>query len=172
MKDDSAASFDGRAIANFVLDYCDRRKRSVSNLSLQKIVFFCHAWSLTRLGKPLIRHSFEAWQHGPVLQYLYREFKDFGEQPVTSRARRLNPLTGQKEVVAYDFDMPTDALLTEVVDFYSRMSAYDLVALTHVRGGPWEEVWHHGGSVNPGMKISDDEIARFYSKIRAPFVAQ
>jgi len=171
-KDSSAVTFDGRAVANFILDFCERRDRPVSNLSLQKIVFFCHAWSLTQRQKPLIRHSFEAWQHGPVLQYLYREFKEFDDRPIESRARKLDPLTGQKQVVTYDFDGHTAALLEKVVDFYSQMSAFDLVALTHVRGGPWERVWHHGGTVNPGMKIDDNEIARFYSKISAPFVAQ
>jgi uncharacterized phage-associated protein len=172
MKDPSAKTVDGRAVANFVLDYCDHHGRSVSNLSLQKIVFFCHAWSLTRLERPLIKHGFEAWQHGPVLQYLYREFKEFDDRPIASRARKLDPLSGQMQMVTYDFDGPTKALLDEVVDFYSQLTAYDLVALTHVRGGPWERVWHHGGTVNPGMKIDDDAIARFYSKISAPFVAQ
>lgn len=172
MREHSAKAVDGRAVANFVLDYCDRRGRSVTNLSLQKIVFFCHAWSLTRLNKPLIKQSFEAWKRGPVLPYLYREFKDFDDRPISSRACQLDRLTGQRQIVAYNFDGPTEALLEEVVEFYSQIPAFELVALTHVRGGPWERVWHHGGTVNPGMKIDDGEIARFYSKISAPFVAQ
>jgi uncharacterized phage-associated protein len=172
MNSSSAIAYDGRAVANFVLDYCDARDRKVSNLSLQKIVFFCHAWSLTELSKPLVKHSFEAWEHGPVLQYLYREFKTCGERPITTRASQLDPRSGRRIVVEYDFDGQTTALLERTVDFYSRLSAYDLVALTHVRGGPWDEVWHHGGRVNPGMKIDNGEITRFYSTINVPFVAQ
>ena len=161
---------DGRAVANFVLDYCERNGRSVTNLSLQKIVYFCHVWSLTKLGRPLVRHSFEAWQHGPVLQYLYREFKAYDASPIRGRARRIEPKTGERVIVPYEFDGPTAGLLGQVVEFYSRLSAFDLVELTHVSGGPWDAVWHHGGSVNPGMKIDDRDIARFYS--RAPSVAQ
>ena len=70
---------DGRAVANFVLDHTDRLGASLTNLSLQKLVYFCHVWSLIGLHKPLIRHSFEAWECGPVLQYLYREFKNLRE---------------------------------------------------------------------------------------------
>ena len=59
---------DGRAVANFVLDHVDSSGVLVTPLALQKIVYFCHVWSLIELRRPLIRHSFEAWEHGPVLQ--------------------------------------------------------------------------------------------------------
>jgi len=163
-------TYDGRAVANYVLDYCERKGRAVSNLPLQKIVYFCHVWSLTKLSRPLIRHSFEAWQHGPVLQYLYREFKEFDSNPIKSRAKKIEPNTGERVFVSYEFDDTTNELLEQVVEFYSRLSAYELVALTHVKGGPWDVVWHHGGRVNPGMKIDNGEIVRFYSK--APLAAQ
>src|SRR6266481_5329819 len=108
---------DGRAVANFVLDHCERKGRPVTNLSLQKIVYFCHAWSLTKLGRPLIRHSFEAWQHGPVLQYLYREFKGFDRSPIRGRAKKIEPVTGEKILVGYEFDESTRQLLEQVVEF-------------------------------------------------------
>ena len=163
---------DGRAVANFVLDFCDARGRIVTNLSLQKIVYFCHVWSLVACGRPLFKHQFEAWQYGPVLQYLYREFKSFDDRPITTRAKRINSTTGGREIVPYGFDTETAALLDRVVDFYSRLRAGDLVALSHVRGGPWDEVWNHGGTVNPGMKIGEDAIRRFYSEARPPFSIQ
>ena len=165
-------SLDGRAVANFILDFCDEKGHRISNLSLQKIVYFCHVWSLINLGKPLLKHQFEAWQYGPVLQYLYREFKDFHDRPIVGRARRIDPDTGRKEVVPYTFDRETQELLDRVVDFYSRLRPSDLVALSHAKGGPWDEVWNHRGTVNPGMKIEENAIAHFYSKARPPFSIQ
>jgi len=163
---------DGRAIANFILDFCAERGRTISNLSLQKVVYFCHVWSLIKLRRPLVRHNFEAWQYGPVLQYLYRQFRTFENKSITGRATHINPRTGEKEVVPYSFDPETEYFLTKVVDFYTRIRASDLVELTHVRGGPWDEVWNHGGTVNPGMKIPEDAIIRFYSRARSPFSIQ
>ena len=64
------------------------------------------------------------------------------------------------------FDSETDSLLMDKVSFYSRLTASDLVKLSHVDGGPWHKVWYHGGLVNPGMKIDDAEIYRFYSEGR------
>ena len=165
-------SLDGRAVANFVLDFCDARGRRITNLSLQKIVFFCHVWTLIRLGKPLVRHQFEAWQFGPVLQYLYREFKNFDNHPIVGRAKKIDPRTGNSVTVKYTLDSETEELLSRVVDFYSRLPPADLVQMSHAKGGPWEKVWNHQGRVNPGMKIDNAAIVKFYCKVNFPFVVQ
>jgi len=166
------AGHDGRAIANFVLDFCDAQGLNVTNLALQKLVYFCHVWSLIELRQPLVQHQFEAWEFGPVLPYLYREFKNFDRTPIVGRARRIDPRDGQRRIVAYTFDLATDSFLRRIAAFYSRVRAADLVALSHVEGGPWHRVWHHGGPVNPGMKIDDANIAAFYSKSVRPFAIQ
>ncbi|WP_288198071.1 type II toxin-antitoxin system antitoxin SocA domain-containing protein [uncultured Pleomorphomonas sp.] len=163
---------DGREIANFILDFCDPRGRKITNLSLQKIAFFCHAWSLINLNKPLIRHSFEAWEFGPVLPYLYREFREFDRYPITSRAKHIDPKDGTRRTVEYSFDSATTLLLESIIDFYSRISAGDLVSLSHVNGGPWDQAWNHGGIVNPGMRIEDEKIKEFYSAASPPISLQ
>lgn len=165
-------TYDGRAVANFVLDQCDAAGVAVSHLALQKIVYFCHVWSLIELGQPLVRQSFEAWEHGPVLQYLYREFKGFGSAPVRGRAGQIDPRNGQQVVVSYDFAEPTRELLTKVVAIYSRFSASTLRELSHAPGGPWDQVWHHGGKINPGMRIDNRDIEQFYSRMRWPVTLQ
>jgi uncharacterized phage-associated protein len=163
---------DGRAIANFVLDFCDGQGVGVTNLALQKIVYFCHVWSLIELRGPLIRHKFEAWEFGPVLPYLYREFRTFDRTPIVGRARRIDPKDGKHQIVAYAFDSSTDSFLRRIAGFYGRMRVADLVALSHAEGGPWYRIWHHGGSANPGMKIDDASIVAFYSKSGRPFSIQ
>ena len=165
-------TLDGRAVANFVLDFCEARGRRITNLSLQKIVYFCHVWSLVDQRRALLKHQFEAWQYGPVLQYLYREFKQFDREPIMGRAMKIDPKTGNRQVVRYELHEETYQLLSRVVDFYSRLSSTELVKLSHVKGGPWDMAWNHGGDVNPGMRIENDAITRFYSKVRTPFSVQ
>lgn len=164
--------YDGRSVANYILDYCDSRDRRITNLALQKLVYFCHVWALIGLGRPLVRHKFEAWEFGPVLPYLYRSFKNFDRSPIVGRATQIDPADGKQRVVEYNFDSQTDSLLREIVSFYSRLSAGALVDLSHAEGGPWYSVWNHAGSVNPGMKIDDASIVKFYSKVPAPFTIQ
>ena len=157
-------SFDGRAVANFILDRCDARGRVVTPFALQKIIYFCHAWSLVTLKRPLIRHSFEAWEHGPVLPYLYRDFKEFENRPITKRAVGVDRATGEKRPEPYDFSGETAIALENAVDFYSRLSFSELYSRAHVQNGPWDRVWHHNGTANPGMKIDNSAIAEFYSQ--------
>lgn len=162
-------SHDGRAIANFVLDMCESEGIPQTNLSLQKIVYFCHAWTLTLLDKPLVKHKFEAWQFGPVLQYLYRDFKDFDREKISSRAMKLDPLTGERVVVKYNLEKETEDLLRKVVGFYAKRRAGTLVEMSHVEGGPWHAVWNHEGKIRPGMAIEDEDIRSYYSKRQVPF---
>jgi uncharacterized phage-associated protein len=172
MQNHMTTPYDGRAVANFVLDFCDDRSVGVTNLALQKIVYFSHVWSLVRLKRPLVRHKFEAWEYGPVLPYLYREFRSFDRVPIKGRATQIDPSTGVRRVVPYCFAADMNAQLQEIVAFYSRVRASDLVKLSHVVGGPWYRVWNHGGNINPGMKIDDASIAEFYSRVPSPYSLQ
>lgn len=163
---------DGRAIANFVLDHADRVGWEVTNLKLQKLVYFCHVWSWIELRKPLIRHRFEAWRNGPVLPYLYRDFKELGSSPINTRALALDPETGARKPATYEFEPVTKELLERVLGFYGRLGTHMLVTLTHAKDGPWHKVWHHKDRVRPGMKISDTDIRHFYERIPAPIPIQ
>lgn len=164
--------FDGRAVANFILDVSSQNGREITNLALQKIVYFCHVWSLVLLGRPLIKQEFEAWKHGPVLQYLYHQFKNCDRRPINERAQKLDQATGSQVVVEYRFDSDIESLLHKVVVTYSRFSAGELVEISHEKGGPWDKVWNHQGQVNPGMRICNQEIVDFYSRVKPPFTLQ
>lgn len=153
---------DGQGIANFVLDRADEIGVLVTPLSLQKIVYFCHVWYLVKFGKPLIKHSFEAWEYGPVLPYLYREFRDSGADSIASRCMRLDVFSGSKLIADAKLSAEEKEFLWGVVDFYSNLTSGQLVDLTHVEGGPWHQAWHHATKINPGMKIDNELILNFY----------
>lgn len=155
---------DGRAIANLVLDEAQNMGIEISNLSLQKILFFCHAWHLVETDEPLIKHEFEAWQHGPVLQYVYRQFKACEDRAISQRATKLDPFTGKQIIVRTDLALETIERIRRVLSFYGRLSPWDLVDLSHASGGPWDEVFNSKSKINPGMKISHNAVKTFYSQ--------
>lgn len=157
-------SHDGRAVANWILDASERNGIGLSNLALQKIIYFCHAWHLVETGDPLIENQFEAWQHGPVLNYIYRQFKSFEARPITGRATAMNRFTGRQEIVQIDLPQNLADRLERIVRFYGKLEPWDLVDLSHESGSPWDKTWHFDGKVNPGMKISNEAIAEYYSK--------
>lgn len=155
---------DAREVANFILDVCDKKSQPITNLELQKIMFFCHVWSLVTLKKPLIKNNFEAWQHGPVIQYVYRDFKKYKKSPITGRALKINKKNGKREVAKYDFNSQTINFLTNIIDFYSQLGAYHLVKLTHEADGPWDRVWNSQNQTSIGMEIANNAIIEHYSK--------
>ena len=46
----------------------------ITNLKLQKLVYYAQAWYLAFLDKPLFDEDFEAWVHGPVNRDLYDRY--------------------------------------------------------------------------------------------------
>jgi uncharacterized phage-associated protein len=103
-----------------------------------------------------------------VLQYLYNQFKEFDRHPITIRATKLDPYSGSSIVVHDDLDDKTKERLVRVLNFYGRMKPWDLVEMSHEKGGPWHRVFHQSGKVNPGMKIENDRIVEFYAKSVIP----
>lgn len=154
---------DVRAIANVVLDYADRRKIGVTNMALNKIVYFIHCDYLIEKGEPLIRAKIEAWQHGPVFREIYHEFKRCGEHVISSRAVKVDPHTGNVLKAEVCFGPEEEKYINNLIERYINFSAAHLRAISHREGGPWYRVWGHDGHSNPGMRITDDLILECHS---------
>jgi uncharacterized phage-associated protein len=153
--------YDVRSVANLVLDFADKIDAEVSNITINKIVFFLHAWYLANTGNPLVSAKIEAWDYGPVFRELYWEFKAFGKKRITTRATRRNPRTTEMEVSVDTFSESDLAFLQPLMERYLAIPAGKLIELSHIAGGPWDQVYNHQGESNPGMRISDEIIRKF-----------
>ncbi len=150
---------DARAIANFLLDYADSKRKSVTVMTLLKIIYFAHGWHLARTGDQLVSNAFEAWKHGPVVRCVYDCFRDSESSPIRGRASRFNVATGKHEVVGYSLADTEREFLEHIFEAYSRFSALQLSDMTHEKNSPWDRVWNApAGKVTLGMRISDQAI--------------
>jgi len=156
--------YDARGIANLILDRTDQAGRAISNMALNKLIYFSHAWFLVSFRRPLVLQHFEAWQHGPLIQDVYHSFKKFRDRPITSRAERLDRVSAKYIKCEVELDRSELALLSRIIEDYSPIPAAKLRGMTHVLGGPWERVWNYEGASNPGMIIPDDLIAAYYGR--------
>lgn len=157
-------AYDVRAIANFVLQCAEYRRRPLTNLAINKIVFFLHAFHLIQFGRPLVSAKIEAWQFGPVFRELYHAFKRYEDRPILDRALRIDPVSGQLVVCVEPLDEETEAFLREELSKLLLLSAADLVAWSHKEGSPWERVWNHKGASNASMRISDAQIREWFDR--------
>jgi uncharacterized phage-associated protein len=110
-----------------VAAFIQREKDTMPAMKLQKLVYYCQAWSLIWDEQPLFEESIEAWANGPVVRELYNAHR--GKFRVTTSDIRGNPNKlneTQHETV--------QAILRD----YGNKSSQFLSDLTH-NERPWQE---------------------------------
>lgn len=157
-------SYDVRGVANFVLDLADGERERVSNLRINKIIYFLHVGFLREFGRPLVSAKIEAWDHGPVFREVYHQFKKFGRSEITSRAAKINISTGLYETASVDLEECEREFIKERCKQLLKVAAGVLVEKSHEEGGPWHIARFGQGRVNPGVEITNELIVGHFSK--------
>lgn len=131
-----------------VAQYVRNHFAVLTKVKLQKLLYYCQAWTLAWDDKPLFDADFEAWERGPVVRELHESMHDHQSYvPLDIENASINNLTEQ------DVQNIEDVLVT-----YADMSADTLVALTHSER-PWLDTW----DVNtPKKVIPQNSIKEFY----------
>jgi len=136
------------AVANEFLDLSDQAGKKITQIEIQKLVYFAHGWNLALQGQPLIGELIEAWQYGPVVRTLYDAFRRFGRNPITERATS-DSFTGGRfvcETPVIHSDAPEDdlkarALVRSVWQKYGSLTPFKLVEITHLPDSPWRRAY-------------------------------
>lgn len=120
----------------------------ISNLKLQKLLYYAQGLHLAWKGSSLYPERIEAWQHGPVIPDMYYTFKQYQGKPIPiEEARTATPIQ-DKEIK--DF-------LNEVYDVFGQYSAWKLRNMTHDED-PYREAEANGGT------ISQDSMRRYFQR--------
>ncbi|MDP2765751.1 MAG: DUF4065 domain-containing protein, partial [Brevundimonas sp.] len=155
----NSGPYDSRAIANEIVAIARGSGYSVTPLSLQKILYFCHGSFLLSRKRPLVSGYFEAWKNGPVHPVVYNAFNKFGSQPNEAAATALDFTSGEQRALPRVEDGEVCNHLASLVGFYATLPAGTLVEISHVRNGPWWQALNKTGkSAKFGVRITDDLI--------------
>ncbi|MCI8483407.1 MAG: DUF4065 domain-containing protein [Lachnospiraceae bacterium] len=135
-------------VCRHVINYSNEQDYGISNLKLQKILYFIQAFFLINSpkGEACFSEKIEAWDFGPVVPEAYHEYKQYGGGDIPTidfyfKFDRKDPWSSEK--IAYSDDQITEGdrrLMDEVVDRFADYTATDLVNLTH-RQAPWKNVY-------------------------------
>lgn len=143
---------DSTVISNNILNRAFNEGVSISPMKLQKIMYYVASEFAKATGRPLFSEKFEAWQYGPVLPSIYREFRPFSGRPITNYA------TQDALGNAYLIDESTDVHLKEALDrVWNRtrnLGAVELSRLTHAEDSAWYKAWQRG----PNSSLNNDDI--------------
>ena len=106
----------------------------ITNLKMQKLVYYAYAWTLVKNGQQLFDEPIQAWPNGPVVPSLYRQLKQYGYSPIDEE---FIDAESEEELLAR---FPPDVLetLAAVYETYGPQSAFQLVVSTH-HEKPWME---------------------------------
>jgi uncharacterized phage-associated protein len=130
-----------------VAKYVLRKIGTMTTAKLQKLIYYCQAWSLVWEEKPLFPERIEAWAAGPVVPALFNQHKGMfkigaGDIP-NGDDGNLNPI--EEETI--------DAVLNH----YGDKSAQWLIDLTHLED-PWTKArydCHPGDRCNREIPLAD-----------------
>ncbi len=110
--------------AHDVAAYILGKRGSMTAMKLQKLLYYCQAWSLVWDERPMFPDPIEAWANGPVVKAVYQEYQGMFE---IERSRRGDPDVLDKEAAA---------TVNAVLKYYGGKKPQWLSNLTHIEA-PW-----------------------------------
>ncbi|MBC2714334.1 MAG: SocA family protein [Desulfobacteraceae bacterium] len=116
-------------IANYFLFKAQQDEELLSNLKLQKLVYYAQGlYSATHDDQPLFNEKIEAWTYGPVVPVLYDHYKTYGANCIPP-----DPLFDPSTI-----DKTTQDFLNEIYDAFGQFSAIRLMEISH-QDQCWED---------------------------------
>lgn len=99
----------------------------ISNLKLQKLLYYAQGIHLALYGKALFAEPITAWQYGPVVEPVYQIYKSHGSEAIQDFANPEENFTGAEETT-----------LQFVQEAFGQFSAWKLADMTHAEA-PWRD---------------------------------
>ena len=124
--------YDALNVANYIIDKCKKDGSPITNLQLQKILYFLQREYLQNNGYSLFFNEIQAWQFGPVVPDVYYKYCIFGAMPI-SRTYGNHQIN--------DADMKA---INPIIEKNMCRSPWELVEETHKSGGAWEIIYDNG----------------------------
>lgn len=139
-------------VANFFIEMMQYDEDKLTNLKLNKMLYYAQGHSLKRLGRRLFDEEIQAWDYGPVVASVYQAFKQYGTDGIEQVCGEFS---------ADHFTEGEQRLLLDVGRVYGQYTGTALVRKTHVKGSPWDQVY------DPNVKniiIPIDSIERYFNE--------
>ncbi len=143
--------YEALRIARYVIEYCNKKGEIITNLRLQKILFFIQAEFLVSKGISCFTEEIEAWAFGPVVPCVYRQYRIYGSSNIKIALGRKNDRF---------IDEEDKLIINQIVDECSHYSTTELVNITHAQT-PWIKAYYN----NHSNVISIDSIREYFENV-------
>lgn len=153
-------------VSRYIINYSNAKDYGISNLKLQKILYFVQAYFLIQTGFPCFKEKIEAWDFGPVIPVAYRAFKGFASTDIPTINSYIaydKHKIWETERIEFNegcIDNKDKVLIDKVVDKFSEYSATDLVKLTQHQK-PWIDAIN-----SERAEITKESILEYFNSIK------
>ena len=134
-----------------VARYIIEKRGPMTSMKLQKLVYYCQAWSLAWDEVPLFEEEFEAWANGPVCPALYSRH----------RGQFMLDADFLAEYSGASFEPAQIETISAVLDHYGNMTPEQLSSLTH-QERPWKESRAGLDPGERGSQVIDKSLMQDY----------
>lgn len=135
-------------VARVLLAWADKNGDVITNLKLQKLLYYAQAWYLVNFGKRLFKDPIKAWDFGPVVPDVYHAWKEHQSSPIPYSSNGKEELCLQPHQIEY---------LRDFYKVFSSLSATALVSMSHAEK-PWKEAHAKGNTT----EIRPDVMREYY----------
>ena len=118
-------------IAQYIVNWFHENKRTITNLKLQKLLYFVWQDYYKKTGKYLFNEGIYAWPLGPVVPDVYYDYCTYGGDPIERED-------------SISLDTKIEETLNSIISKYIDISARKLVDMTHQEGTPWYHTFQRG----------------------------
>lgn len=134
-----------------VAAYILQKQGEMTTMKLQKLIYYCQAWSLVWDEEPLFNEEIEAWANGPVVRELYEKHKGWFKVSTWHWGNPSRLSRTQKNTV------------NSVLKYYGDKSSQWLSDLTHMED-PWKDARKGLTPTDRGFReISHSSMVEYYS---------
>lgn len=118
-------------LSKYIITKCARDNKPISNLQLQKILYFIQKEYLQKRDTIAFNDPIEAWQFGPVVPRAYYRFCGYGGMPIQTE-------------YASAIKQEDSNTIDQIVNEKRVLNPWELVGETHKTGSAWDYVYAKG----------------------------
>jgi len=131
----------------------------VTQMKLQKLVYFAQGYHLARFGEPLLKENFEAWMYGPVVPDIYHDFKLYGSRYITNTKEFMPSFD---DIIPSRLDEKASEAINYTWEVLKDYSAMSLSNWTHEVNSPWAKTYDPDRKSTP---IPNEEIKKYFTTL-------
>lgn len=118
-------------VSSYIINLCIDKGEPLTNLKLQKILYFTHLFYLKKTGTKLITDKpFQAWKFGTFIEDVFKKYSIYAGAPIIFKEK-------SPEIT---LDVPN--IDTLIINLSNKNS--ELVKLNQIKNGAWDKTYRGG----------------------------